>query len=135
MRTSVHDGPPTLTLGTKCSEPNMRALWATFILNTSFTICQALGARAANSLALLGDTGTMAVDSLTYAINLAAEYNKYRLSVRTSDKIEIVASVFSVFALVGVTIYVMQDALKRLSSTEGAGWTFRKFTATIRREP
>ena len=93
----------------------MRALWATFGLNTSFTFAQMLGARAANSLALLGDTGTMAVDSLTYAINLIAEYNRHRLSPRTSMAIEVSASLFSVVALVGVTMYVMHDAIVRLS--------------------
>ena len=93
----------------------MRALWITFGLNTTFTIIQLLGAAAANSLALMGDTGTMFVDSVTYAINLYAEYNKTKLGPRQAARLEIAASVISVVALLGVTCYVIDDALARLT--------------------
>ena len=104
-----------------CCDANMRALWAIFGLNTAFTIAQLCGAAAANSLALMGDTGTMAVDSMTYAINLYAEYNKSRLGADRAEALEIGASVFSVVALLGVTAYVMRDAIDRLNAPQGDG--------------
>ena len=94
----------------------MRALWATFILNTVFTVAQLIGSRAANSLALMSDTSTMAIDSLTYAINVAAEYYKERMGARQSAIIEIVASIVSVVFLVAVTANFLSDAINRLNA-------------------
>ena len=100
-----------------CCAPNMRALWITFSLNTVFTITQLIGATASHSLALMGDTGTMGIDSLTYLINIIAEHNKHRLDARTARAIEIAASLFSAVALCGVTVQVAMDALPRLART------------------
>ena len=94
----------------------MRALWATFLLNTSFAIAQMFGARAANSLALLGDTGTMCVDSATYAINIVAEYHKESVGARGAAMVEIGASLISTLALIGVTVAIMLDAVSRLQA-------------------
>ena len=99
----------------------MRALWAIFVLNTLFTATQFVGARAANSLALMGDTGTMAIDSLTYAINLAAEYHKEKLGAKQSAMVEICASLVSVVALIAVTVFVIRDALERLNQVGEEG--------------
>lgn len=99
-----------------CCAANLRALWATFLLNTAFTFAQVIGATAANSLALLGDTGTMFVDSVTYAINIFAELNKHRFETHS---LEIGASLFSVAALCTVTAFVMRDAIGRLSRSRG----------------
>ena len=102
----------------RCCTLNMRALWATFLLNTTFTIAQMFGASAAHSLALLGDTGTMVVDSLTYAINIAAEYHKEALSARSAAKVELAASIVSLVALLGVTAWITFDAVVRLTSLD-----------------
>ena len=99
-----------------CCTSSLQALWWTFALNTTFTLAQTAGATAANSLALLGDTGTMYVDSVTYAINIAAEYYKTRLGARRSAYVEVAASTISVLALLGVTAFVMWDAVARLKA-------------------
>jgi Co/Zn/Cd efflux system component len=106
----------------RCGTSNMRALWATFLLNTSFTTAQALGAAAANSLALFSDTGTMAIDSATYLINITAEYYKARLGVAGSAYVEIGASLLSVGGLLAVTGAIMADAVRRLENgNDGSG--------------
>ena len=110
-------------IGHRCCTQNLRALWTTLLLNTSFTIAQIFGAAAAHSLALLGDTGTMVVDSITYAVNIAAEYYKESvgggdvMAERRSAKIEVFASLLSVLALLGVTAVVTINALDRLNGT------------------
>ena len=97
----------------------MRALWTTFLLNTVFTVVQFFFARMANSLALMGDTGTMFVDSATYLVNLAAEYYKDRLGPRNSKVVEVSATFFSAVSLLGVTVYIMTDAVERLTHRTG----------------
>ena len=98
----------------RCGNANIRALWWTFLLNTGFTVAQVAGAAAANSLAMMGDTGTMLVDSATYAINIYAEYQKAKRGPEAGAKYDVAASIFSVITLVGVTVYVMADAVGRL---------------------
>ena len=102
----------------RCCTPSLRALWTTFLLNTVFTLAQIGGATAANSLALMGDTGTMAIDSATYAVNIAAEYYKARLGARRSALVEVAASGVSVLALLGVTAFVFYDAIARISALD-----------------
>ena len=65
--------------GLCCGSTTLSALWATVAFNTVFTLAQCFGAVLANSVALLSDTGTMFVDSLTYACNIGAEYLKVRV--------------------------------------------------------
>ncbi|KOO33515.1 hypothetical protein Ctob_014399 [Chrysochromulina tobinii] len=78
-------------------------------------MAQTAGATAAHSLALMGDTATMAVDSVTYAINIGAEYHKETVGPRAAARIEIGASLLSVVALVAVTISIVISAVARLS--------------------
>ena len=95
---------------------NMRALWATFLLNTIFTTAQMVGGVASNSLALISDTGTMFVDSATYAVNLVAEYYKEQLGGRGADVVEVVASIVSVVALIAVSVLIMHESILRLQA-------------------
>jgi Co/Zn/Cd efflux system component len=84
-----------------CWTPTARALWAAFALNTTFTCGQLVGALAANSIAMLGDTSTMFVDSVTYAAGLLGEYHKNQSGPRTAAAVELSAASFSVIALFG----------------------------------
>lgn len=92
-----------------------KSLFAMFLLNTVFSCAQIVAALHANSLALLADSGTMLVDSVTYAFNIYAEYVRATTDddarVRTVD---VFASTFSVIALVVVTVYVFVGSLQRL---------------------
>ena len=89
-------------------------------MNTCFTVAQTFGAAAANSLALAGDTGTMYVDSGTYAINIATEYHKERVGADGAAKIELLSAAISVLALAAVTVKVSFDAVERLRTTGAA---------------
>ena len=123
MRNTMQDEPTDAasnSLATKCCTSNLRALWAVFILSTGFASTQAVGATAANSLSLLADTGTMFIDSVTYIINIAAEYHKARLNARESALVEIGACLLSVIALLVVTVAIFIDALIRLHEPSGA---------------
>lgn len=104
----------------RCCTSNLRALYATFLLNTAFTLAQFFGARSANSLSLMSDTGIMFVDSATYAVNIAAEYYKERLGARNSKLVECLATLVSAATLLGVTGYLMKDALARLQPGQPA---------------
>ena len=113
-----HVGEPSVRRA--CCADNVRALWLLLALNTGYTALQTAGAILANSLSLLSDTGTMYVDSVTYLINLFAEYQKTRQGMtETSMRYEVGATVFSIISLLGVTAYTMDDAVKRLVSAAG----------------
>ena len=112
---SEHVGEESLRRA--CCADNVRALWLLLALNSGYTALQTFGAVLANSLSLLSDTGTMYVDSVTYLINLFAEYQKVRQGKNeTSMRYEVGATVFSIVSLLGVTAYTMDDAVKRLVS-------------------
>lgn len=63
----------------------------------------------------MGDSITMMVDGLTYAINLWAERAKEGKTERERIKIDTVAPAISLLALVAVTVYVAVDAIERLA--------------------
>lgn len=68
----------------------------------------------ANSLALLGDCGSMGVDTLTYVGNLYAECGPQARSVRTAQRRQLLASAASLVVLMSVTVLIVHDALARL---------------------
>jgi len=96
----------------------MRALWAALIMNTLFTSVQICGAVLAKSTAMMGDTSTMMLDSVTYAFNLFAEYRKTKSDPRSAAIIEIAASSFSVVVLGVVTVLLAITAISSLSAQQ-----------------
>ena len=103
-----------------CSTPAIRALWATFALNSVFTAAQVAGSIISHSLALMGDTGTMCVDSGTYLINIFAEYVRARgASARTCATIDASAAAISVVALVVVCILTVSESVQRIVRIDG----------------
>ena len=94
---------------------DIRALWVTFFLNTSFACAQVVGAEVSHSLALAGDTGTMLVDSVTYLINIVAAHVAilgFRES--TAKAIELCAALVSVASLIVVAALTTQDSVLRI---------------------
>lgn len=79
-----------------------------------FAIAEFVAAILAKSESLMGDSITMMVDGLTYAINLWAERAKEGKTERERIKIDTVAPAISLLALVAVTVYVAVDAIARL---------------------
>ena len=103
-----------------CGSDTIRALWATFALNSAFTATQVVGSIVTHSLALGADTGTMVVDSGTYLINIFAEYVCIRgADARTTAAINAGAAGVSVVALVAVSILAMTESVGRIVQIEG----------------
>jgi Co/Zn/Cd efflux system component len=82
-----------------------------------FVIAEIFGAVFSNSLSLLGDAAAMSVDVFTYICNMYAERVKSRgevISNRSRLIMEVYIPSFSVCALIGVTIYITQQAIALL---------------------
>jgi Co/Zn/Cd efflux system component len=95
------------------ASPNLRSLWGFFALNTVFAAAQMTAAVVNNSLSMISDSGSMLVDSLTYAVNIYAERRRLR-SGADAVRLEVYASLFSVAALIVVTTVMFIDATHRL---------------------
>lgn len=100
-------------------EDNVFVLVCLFIGTTTFTIAQFLGAIAANSLAMYGDCATMALDSLTYLLNIYCEKNRIA-GMNEAIKLEIIVASISVAALTFVTVFLLWDSLQRLRTQHPA---------------
>jgi len=98
---------------------NLRSLWGFFVLNTTFATAQMTAAVVANSLSMVSDSASMIVDSLTYAVNIYAERQRVK-SGKDSARAEVYASIFSVLALIVVTIVMFFDAADRLCCSEAS---------------
>eukprot|EP00039_Didymoeca_costata_P033191 m.41166 g.41166 ORF g.41166 m.41166 type:complete len:271 (+) comp9740_c0_seq2:135-947(+) len=86
---------------------------------TAFALAEIVAAFVSHSESLLGDAATMVIDGITYAINLWAETAKKGKSDVQKLKIDTIAPAVSTVALIGVTIYVMRDAIERLKNENG----------------
>jgi len=84
-----------------------RALMLTMTLFAVNTAAQFGAALISNSLALLGDCGSMAVDTLSYAVNLWAECMESEKKQRN----QLLATLWSIFVLLGVTGFVIYSAI------------------------
>ncbi|GBG29615.1 Hypothetical Protein FCC1311_058362 [Hondaea fermentalgiana] len=108
-------------------EGSLRALKIVFVITSTFTLAQLVGSYLANSLSMYGDTLTMGLDSLTYALNIYAERRKLkasRLATREDteealERLDALVALVSLFTLVGVTLYIIVDAVARLRSEAG----------------
>eukprot|EP00467_Chlorarachnion_reptans_P015835 CAMPEP_0114509232 /NCGR_PEP_ID=MMETSP0109-20121206/13086_1 /TAXON_ID=29199 /ORGANISM="Chlorarachnion reptans, Strain CCCM449" /LENGTH=377 /DNA_ID=CAMNT_0001688343 /DNA_START=212 /DNA_END=1345 /DNA_ORIENTATION=- len=93
----------------RCSG-NIKTLCTVIILFSTISIAQLLGSFIANSLALLGDSISMGIDTLTFMGNLYGECSVSRHRVT----IQLVASGISLLALFLATISVIIEAVDRL---------------------
>jgi len=93
----------------RCSG-NIKTLITVIILFSVVSIAQLLGSFISNSLALLGDSISMGIDTLTFCGNLYAECSVSRHRVT----IQLVASGVSLLALSLFTISVIVEAVDRL---------------------
>jgi len=103
-------------LSVVCGSSAIRALWATFFLNSLFTSAQVVGTIISHSVALGGDTGTMVVDSATYLINIIAEMLRLRgkNSARACACVDALAAGISVIALAAVSAMTVNESVGRL---------------------
>eukprot|EP01062_Namystynia_karyoxenos_P039586 TRINITY_DN28765_c0_g1_i1.p1 TRINITY_DN28765_c0_g1~~TRINITY_DN28765_c0_g1_i1.p1 ORF type:complete len:320 (+),score=117.64 TRINITY_DN28765_c0_g1_i1:71-1030(+) len=88
----------------------------------AFAIAETAGALLWNSRSLLEDAATMLVDSATYGINLVAEHKKRVAGEGSPEALrwEVLAPGFSVFVLIGVSCYIVADAVKAITQPRSA---------------
>ena len=83
-------------------------------LFATITSAQFGAAFIAHSLALLGDCGSMTVDTVSYAANLWAEC----VETEQQQRNQLIATALSIFVLLGITGYVIYDSCTILLSDE-----------------
>lgn len=99
---------------------NKKALTISFCLIAGFMVVEFIGGILTNSLALLSDAGHMLSDSVALGLSLAALIFGQRAA--TVDKtygykrFEILAALLNGIALVVLSIYILYEAIMRLSS-------------------
>jgi cobalt-zinc-cadmium efflux system protein len=98
---------------------NERALWTALAPTTAFMLAEIIGGVVFGSLALISDAGHMATDVFGIALAIAA----IRLGRRPPDarrtfgyeRLEILAAAANALLLIGVAVYILYEAWRRLS--------------------
>lgn len=104
-----------LIVGDEETKPsNETLLLIAFVTFLLFAVCQTVASILAESKAMLGDSAAMLVDSFTYGFNLYAERKKPDATRKERLQLELIPPFISVTSLVGVTAYVISDALGTL---------------------
>lgn len=99
---------------------NKKALTISFVLIASFMIVEFVGGFLTNSLALLSDAGHMLSDAVALGLSLSALIFGERAA--TADKtfgykrFEILAALLNGLILVLLSIYILKEAIDRLSN-------------------
>lgn len=100
---------------------NQSVLMVTAVSFALFVISEIIGALASNSLSLLGDAAAMSVDVFTYFANMYAERVKAKskdgvIDPTTKFIIEVIVPFVSLSALIGVSIYITDEAIGIIKS-------------------
>lgn len=111
-----HHGPAAGRAG----ERHRRPLTISLVLVVVFLVVQVVTGLATGSLALLSDAGHMATDALGLAMALAAIHLASRPEQRSARtfglyRLEILAALANAVLLAGVALYVLREAVLRLS--------------------
>jgi len=99
----------------RCMTNRQRGIVVTMVLFATITSAQFGAAIIANSLALMGDCGSMLVDTFSYAANLWAEC---RVS-KNRERNQLIATFVSIIVLMAITGYVIYDSISILTSVDG----------------
>ncbi len=99
---------------------NKKALTLSFILIAGFMVVEFVGGIMTNSLALLSDAGHMLSDAVALGLSLAAVIFGQRAATQEKTygykRFEILAALLNGIALVVLSIYILYEAIMRLSS-------------------
>jgi len=96
----------------RCLTNRQRGIVVTMILFATITSAQFGAAIVANSLALMGDCGSMLVDTFSYGANLWAECRESK----NKERNQLVATFVSIIVLLAITGYVIYDSITILTS-------------------
>jgi len=99
---------------------NKKALTLSFILIAGFMFVEFIGGILTNSLALLSDAGHMLSDAVALGLSLAALIFGQKAATANKTfgykRFEILAALLNGIALVVLSIYILYEAIHRLSS-------------------
>lgn len=105
--------------GSSCCRGPQQVLLVTLVTNAIFTVSQFVGSVLSNSLALYGDSLDMAIDTITYALNLWVErVRDSGINHRRALYLEVVVSLISGLSLTGATVFLFIEAVRRLEAPE-----------------
>jgi len=96
----------------RCLTNRQRGIVVTMVLFATITSAQFGAAIVANSLALMGDCGSMLVDTFSYAANLWAEC----VESKNKERNQLIATFVSIIVLIGITGFVIYDSINILTS-------------------
>lgn len=99
---------------------NAKTFFLSFVLFTTITSAQVAGALISHSNALLEDCASMALDAITYLINIVAECRP-EPDLRKKQRNQLISSGLSFGFLLAVTAYFLQDAIQTLISGDFSG--------------
>lgn len=95
-------------------------LWWVFFLSGTYLIAEVIGAYLSGSLALLADAGHMAIDTGSVALGLFAIWVAQRPATDSKTfgyyRAEILAALLNGMALAAVSVFIVFEAIERLSS-------------------
>lgn len=119
----------------KQNKNNQKVLLISFIIITSYMIIEVIGGFLTNSLALLSDAGHMLSDSIALGISLVA----FKLSEKAANstntyglkRFEIIAASLNGITLLGVSLYIFYEAIKRFSDPPEVATTGMLIIGTI----
>lgn len=114
---------------------NKKILLISFIIITSYMIIEIIGSILTNSLALLSDAGHMLSDSIALGISLLA----FKLSEKAASSVntygykrfEIIAASLNGLTLIGVSVYIFYEAIKRFTNPPEVATTGMLIVAVI----
>lgn len=114
---------------------NKKALKWTFLLITSYMIVEVIGGFVTNSLALLSDAGHMLSDSASLALSYVAIIIGQRAATGEKTfgyrRFEIFAAFINGLTLIGISIYIFYEAIKRFAEPPAVASTGMLIVAII----
>ena len=101
---------------------NKKALTISFLLISLYMVIEFIGGYLTNSLALISDAGHMLSDSVALGLSLSAILFGARAATASKTfgykRFEILAALANGLILVGLSIYILIEAISRLSNPE-----------------
>lgn len=101
------------------SQSHERALWLALVPTATFTVAEVVGGVLTGSLALISDASHMATDVFGIAVAiLAIRIGRRPVDAKRSfgyERFEVLAAAFNAVLLLGVGIYILVEAYRRLS--------------------
>lgn len=114
---------------------NQKVLWVAFIIIASFMLVEIIGGLVTGSLALLSDAGHMLSDALAIGFSLLAfKLGEKAVSERQTfgyKRLEILFALLNGVTLVAIAVFILIEAVKRLSNPPDVATTGMLIVSSI----